>query len=166
VITRLADSARAANLPADALIAKAAEGVLKGADEQRILRAVRTLYAELTDARAALPSNAGTTLLTAAASALHAGVPRATLTKIVSAGAKTETDLAIGLVAVADLAASGVPANRASDAIVELLRRHAPESDITALRAGVATDIANGRAPESALGARMQGLLRVIEARK
>lgn len=166
VLARLADSARTMNLPADAIVAKAAEGVLKGADDARIVRAARGLLDELIAARAALPAGAGPTVLNAAASALHAGVPRMTLGRIVSAGARSETDLAIGLVAVADLAASGVPAVGAGDAIVELLRRHAPEADITALRTSVARDIAAGNSPESALGSRMDRLLRVLETRK
>src|SRR5256885_15532589 len=55
-LTRIADSARAARLPVQAIVAKAAEGALKGADDARIIRAVRTLFGELSEARAALPA--------------------------------------------------------------------------------------------------------------
>ena len=166
VLTRIADSARIMNLPVDAIVAKAAEGVLKGADDARIIRAARTLLEELTAARAALPAGASPTVLNAAASALHARVPMPTLSKIVAAGGASETELAVGLVAVADLAASGVPPADAGGAIIELLRRRAPESDIAALRTSVARDIAAGSAPGSALGSRMDRLLRTLERRK
>jgi hypothetical protein len=55
-----------------------------------------------------------------------------------------------------------VPPKAAGDAIVELLRRRAPESDISALRAAVARDVAAGNGAASALGARMDGLLRSL----
>ena len=165
-LTRIVDSARATGLPEQAIVAKAAEGALKGADDARIIRAARTLFGELTEAHAALPAGTGTTVLTAAASALHAGVPRAMLVKIASAGAADESHLAVGLVAAADLAASGVPPNQAGGAVAELLRRHAPETDITGLRAGVASDVARGSAPDSALGFRMQGLLKTLRPPK
>lgn len=165
-LTRLADSARALGLPSDAIVAKASEGVLKGADDARIVRAVRVLVEELSTAKTALPQGTGATALHAAASALHAGVPVATLSKIISAGARNETELGIGLVAVADLAASGVPPADAGGAIVELIKRHAPEADVTALRIAVARDVAAGRTPGSALGSRMDVLLRSLESRR
>ncbi|HYV99714.1 MAG TPA: hypothetical protein VE967_19800 [Gemmatimonadaceae bacterium] len=158
-LTRIADSARAANVPADLIVAKAAEGVLKGADDARIVRAARTLFGELVRVRAVLPPSAGSALLSAAASALHAGVPVPTIVRLSAAGAN-ESELATGLVAAADLSASGVPPARAGSAIETLLKRHAPEADIAALREGVARDVAAGRAPESALGARLDGLLK------
>jgi hypothetical protein len=165
-LTKLADSARAANLPADAIVAKAAEGVLKGADDARIVRAARTLLGEMSTARSVLPAHAGFAVLNAATSALHAGVSPATLSGLVAASAGSETDLAIGLVAVADLAASGVVPAEAGSAIAELLKRRAPEADITALRTSVARDIAAGNTPQAALGKRMDGLLRVLETKK
>src|SRR5262245_30195979 len=74
VVNRLADSARARGLPSDPLFAKAAEGVLKGADSTRIVDAVRRLLGELETARSSLGACAGSGELAAAASALHAGV--------------------------------------------------------------------------------------------
>ena len=53
-VERLADSLRSAGVPWEPLYAKSAEGVLKGADDERILRAVRSLARELTGARGAL----------------------------------------------------------------------------------------------------------------
>ena len=160
-LARLADSARAAGLPAEPITAKAAEGVLKGADDARILKAVRSLVAELGAARAALP-NASTSVLSAAASALHAGASARTLRDIAEAAdarrdaAGRDADLAVAFISVADLAASGVSAERAGSAVAQLLRRGAPDAEISAFRAGVAQDISEGRAPEQALTARVR----------
>src|SRR5689334_10663350 len=57
-VDRLADSVRALGLPTDPLFAKAAEGTLKGADESRVMVAVRRLARELSDAKAALGDGA------------------------------------------------------------------------------------------------------------
>jgi len=52
-IVAIMDSARAAGLPTTPLAAKAAEGVLKGADDAHIVEAVRSLAKALGEARAA-----------------------------------------------------------------------------------------------------------------
>jgi len=160
-LVRLADSARAAGIPVEPIEAKAAEGVLKGADDARILRAVRALVAELGVARGALPV-AGASVLTAAASALHAGATVTTLRDLAIAAERRDprahdADLALAFISVADLAASGVRADRAGSALAQLLRRGAPDTEISAFRAGVARDIGDGRAPDQALTARMRG---------
>jgi len=162
-LTRLADSARSLGIPAEAIAAKAAEGVLKGADDARILRAVRSLVADLGNARAVLPG-ANASVLTAAASALHAGASARTLRELSDAAAvrpatpSRDADLALALISVADLAASGVSAERAGSAVAQLLRRGAPDSAIDAFRAGVARDVIEGRAPDQALSTRMRAL--------
>src|SRR6185437_5079601 len=71
-VNRIADSVRASGVPRDPLVSKAAEGVLKGADDARILDVVRRFARELATARAALGTCATTPELVAAASALHA----------------------------------------------------------------------------------------------
>jgi hypothetical protein len=164
-LTSLADSARAARLPAEALVAKAAEGVLKGADDVRILRAVRVLTRELADARGALPSNAPLGTLTAAASALHAGVSPEMLRRLSAAGGVDAAELGIAFVTLADLVASRVPADAASASIEQLLRHRAPESEMSAFRAAIAQDIQAGRAPEAALASRTQALVRTLDGR-
>ncbi len=81
-IDRLMDSVRAAGLPTGPLADKAAEGVLKGADDQRILVAVRMLARELGEARTILGSASDAALLSATASALHAGAAPGELRRI------------------------------------------------------------------------------------
>jgi hypothetical protein len=169
VIVHLGDSLRAVGLPDAPLYAKAAEGVLKGAADARILVVLRTLARELGDARASLGSGAGEAELVAGASALHVGASPAMLqqlreTHVGAAGEKTS--LATPLVALADLLARRVPAGVAAAAIDSLVARGAPSDDFAALRAAVERDIDAGRAPEASVVQRTQGLLRNIEGRR
>ncbi len=158
-LTRLADSARAAGIPTDPIVLKAAEGVLKGAEPARIVRAARSLVAEYGGVRGLLARDASPALLTAAVNVLRAGMPRPALVDMLAAGSGDDTTLAAGLVAAADLVTNGVPASRAASAVTQLLRRRAPEAALLELRAGVARDVANGGAPDAALGARLSGIL-------
>src|SRR5438094_4926124 len=167
-ITRLGDSLRAAHLPDEPLYAKAAEGVLKGADDARIVSAVRTLARELGVARTAL-GNVDDVDLVAAASALHVGASAAMLrhlrdTQLASAGQGTavrgQSSLATAFVALTDLLTRRVPAGVASAAIDSLIARRAPSDDFAALRAAVERDIDAGRSPETAVRQRTQVLLR------
>jgi hypothetical protein len=167
-ITRLGDSLRAVRLPDEPIYAKALEGVLKGAEEARILTAVRTLARELGEARAALGSGVDDADLVAGASALHVGATPAMLTQLRdtqrgSGGASGS--LATPLVALADLLSRRVPATAAASAIDALVARHAPSDDFAALRAAVERDIDAGRTPEAAVAQRTQILLKSIDAR-
>lgn len=166
-IAKLGDSLRAARLPDEPLYAKAAEGVLKGADEPRILSAVRSLARELGEARASLGADADDAELVAGASALHVGATPAMLRRLALARAsgREGASLATPLVALADLLTRHVPPPAASAAIDSLVTRGAPGADFAALRAAVERDIEAGRSPEASVATRTQTLLRNIEAR-
>jgi hypothetical protein len=168
-IARLGDSLRGARLPDEPLYSKAAEGVLKGADDARILTAVRTLARELGEARAALGASVDDADLLAAASALHVGASAAMLVQLRethrSAGG-ARTSLATPLVALTDLLTRHVPAPAAAAAIDSLVARGAPADDFAALRAAVERDIGAGRTPEASVTQRTQILLRGLDARK
>ena len=168
-IVHLGDSLRAVGLPDAPLYAKAAEGVLKGAADARILVVLRALARELGDARASLGSGSDEAELVAGASALHVGASPAMLRQLreTHTGAAGEaTSLATPLVALADLLARRVPVSVAAAAIDSLVARGAPSEDFAALRAAVERDIDAGRAPEASVLQRTQGLLRNIEGRR
>lgn len=157
-LDRLVASARDAGLPADPLLAKVAEGALKGASDARILQAVRTLLRELGDARAALP-RASTGTLVAAASAIHAGVTPDGLRRVAADPGIPDGDLGVAFVTLADLVASRVPPDVATSTIADLVGRRAGEAELTALRLGVARDVSAGLTPVDALQARARGLV-------
>ena len=163
-ILRLVDSARSVGLPAAPLVNKAAEGVLKGADDQRILRAVQSLARDLGDARTALGGTNDLALLGAAANALHAGVSVDELRRLQRASANGASALTSALVTLVDLVAKRVPVSMAATSMRDLLDRRAGEQQFASLRAEVDQDIAAGQAPDAALRERVGSQLRVLDA--
>jgi hypothetical protein len=158
-LERVIDSAKAGQLPIELLLAKVAEGALKGATETLITRAVRTLVRELEEARRTLPPNAATGTLAAGASALHAGVTGDDVRRLwTGVGALPEQELESALVTLADLVASRVPAADATNSVSRLLRRRVSASEMEAFRAGVVADIQSGLAPETALDTRARAI--------
>ena len=159
LLTRLVDSARAVRLPPEPIVTKVAEGLLKGADEERIVRAARSLVRQLGVAREIMPAGSPTSVLTAAVSALQAGASRQTIERLVAArkGAH-EGELATALVTLTDLAATGVPTESAGSAVATLLARGASAQEYTSLRIAVARDVQVGTPPQDALSARLPEL--------
>jgi hypothetical protein len=157
-ILAIMDSARTSGLPTSPLAAKAAEGALKGADDARIVEAVRALARALGDARQALGPTAAPSVLDAGASALRAGVTPATLRSLGNAGATPAgaPALASALVTLVDFVAKGVPPALASQSIEQLLRLGAPESRFVTLRSEVEADIRDGQSPEAAVTTRVR----------
>jgi len=157
-LERLIDSARTAGIPSVPLYDKVSEGVLKGGDDDRIVRAVRTLARELSDARTVFGPGAELPLLSAGASALHAGVAVNDLRRIASSsGAATDPGtLTTALVTLVDLVAKRVPVALATSSIQSLVDRHASDRQFSELRNGVEQDILAGRAPDASVTARIK----------
>ena len=163
-ILRLIDSARAVGLPVTPLVNKTAEGVLKGADDQRIVHAVQSLTRELGDARTALGGPTDLALLGAAANALHAGVSIDELRRLQRASSTGNDALTSALVTLVDLVARRVPVSAATSSMHDLLGRRAGERQFAALRAEVEQDISAGQPPDAALRARVGTQLRALDA--
>jgi hypothetical protein len=157
-LERLIDSVSALGVPRKPLVDKAAEGVLKGAQPDRIVRAVESLASELEAARTALDGTSDLAALGAAAGALHAGVSRTDLRRLAHpAGPPPDTPLlANALVTLVDLISKRVPLDVATSSIQAMMDRRAPERQFTALRNDVARDVLAGRSPEASLAARMR----------
>jgi hypothetical protein len=151
IIERLGDSLRTEGLPDAALYSKAAEGVLKSATDDRIVRAVRSLAAELRGSHAALGAEVEPAELVAGASALHAGLSVRQLRRMHERNPRGDAgSLAVPLTVLADLITRGVPADAASSSVDALLDRHVPDSEFLQLRVGIERDISAGRAPGAA----------------
>jgi hypothetical protein len=163
-IERVMDSLRAARLPTAPVAAKAAEGVLKGADEKRIVAAIRALAKELGEAREAIGPSSTEAELVAAASALHVGVPEQVLRRLreVAIHAGAEGTLATPLVVLTDLVSRRVPPLVAGSAVDSLLARRAPSAEFGALRAAVERDIAAGLEPDASTMHRTRTILETL----
>lgn len=159
-IRTAADSLDAEHLPGDALVAKAAEGLLKGADERRILAAVHRLAGELRAAGGALGSGARESEVIAAANALHAGASVEVLRQLraLAPAGREGAGLTVPLVVLTDLVSRGTPVRVAGESVKALLARHASDAELQALRAGVERDIFAGGDPATAALARSRAL--------
>jgi len=165
-LERLIDSMRTVGLPVAPLADRAAEGVLKGADDQRILIAVRTLARELGEARSILGSANELAVLTATASALHAGASGAELRPLAHppGSAPDPHTLATAFVTLTDLVAKRISPTAATTAVGELLKRRATDDQFVVLRSEVEQDIRGGVAPEAALTKRIRSHVELLDA--
>jgi hypothetical protein len=154
-VTAIIDSVRDAGVPADPLVNKALEGASKGADQARIVAAVRALAANLAGARAALGPAATEPELVAGAAALRAGAPPVFLEGL--HGRFPREPLVVPLAVMADLVARGVPADTAEQAVLALVQAGVHEANLVAFRQSVERDIALGAPAGAAAAARAAG---------
>jgi hypothetical protein len=162
-IERVVDSARAAGLPVQPLYAKAAEGKLKQATDAQILAAVRGLAGRFRSLRADLGPGLDATAMTAAATALSAGIPVAAIRDMRDAAAGSRdaaADFAGALVTATDLVAQRVSPESAIAAVQSLLTRRATPEQFARLRTGVGEVIAGGRSPDLAARSTSEAIVR------
>lgn len=151
VVATLVDSLRAAGLPTEPLVQRALEGTSKHAAGDRIVAAVRRLARDLGTARAALGSEATGPELDAGAAALYAGARPADLLAL--RVRRPRQSLVVPLGVLADLVATGVPADTAAAAVLALAADTPDEAYLT-FRRNVERDIALGAPPAAAAAVR------------
>ena len=150
LVVSVVDSARAVGLPSEPLIQRALEGATKGAPGPRIAAAVRRLASDLGTARTALGQGTSSPELEAGVAALRAGASPEVLTRLRDA---RRPPLTMALAVLADLVASGVPADSAS-AVVLALAPNARDADLVEFRRSVERDISLGAPPGAAASVR------------
>jgi hypothetical protein len=155
-IAPVLERARAADLPVELLYAKAREGEVQRAPVARIESAVRVLADRMQTAHEALQPNPTAQEVRAAADALKEGVPRETLREMRRAG--KDASLAVPLGVLTQLVLRGVPVERASVQIVDLLQRGAKTQHFTALDDRVRADVLAGKRPDESLDLRLKGI--------
>jgi hypothetical protein len=160
-VDALVDAARAERLPAEPLVDRALEGVTKGARPDLIVNAVRRLLDELRSARQAFGPNASDAELTAGASALRAGAPRADLAKLRALRPRQPLTIPAGV--LADLVAAGVAPDTGIAAVLALAS-NAGDADYIAFRRNVERDIALGASPASSIAARLRAAAPTVDA--
>ena len=156
-IAPIVAQARAAKLPLNPLYAKAREGQVQRVPVPKIEAAVRTLLERLRSANEALAPDASEQELTAAADAIKNGVPVTTLTAMRKAG--RDGSLAVPIGVLTQLVVRGVPVERASMQIVDLLQRGAVARNFIALEESVRQDVLAGRRPDESLDLRLKGII-------
>ena len=128
----LVDSASHGGLPTEPLIQKALEGQSKGADGERIVAAVRTLFGQLGQARQALGTSAPEPDIIAGAACLKAGATPAMLSEL--RRLRPEQSVAVPLGVLSDLVALGQQVPKAWDAVHSVAAAHGPDAEYLALR--------------------------------
>jgi hypothetical protein len=141
--------AKERGLPVEPLVAKVREGRLKRAAGPRIRTAVVKLAERLDSARAALGVQSSVDELVAGADAIAAGAGETSLRTLRLA---TTKPIAAPIGTLAQLVASGVAPQRATEMIVTLIRKNVSPAVVLALGNLVESDVASGlRAEESAI---------------
>jgi hypothetical protein len=152
------DSARRSRLPMEPLVDKALEGAKKGAEDDRIVAAVRGLFAELRMARSALGSGASADEINAGASAIHAGLPMRNLAQLRAASQHAgRTRVTLPLTVLTDLVARAVPVGVASDVILSLAKAGLRDADFAVFQRNVRLDIEHGADAATAAQTRARG---------
>lgn len=148
-VRAVADSAAGVGLPVAPLVDKTLEGISKGADERRIMVAVRAVAADLGVARRALgPSSDGE--LVAAVAVLRAGSTAEGLTQL--RHSLPGRPLVVPLSVLASLLVDGAPASSAIAAVASSARQQ-NDSELLAYGRDVSRNIASGVAPLTAISA-------------
>jgi hypothetical protein len=156
IIAPIVAQAKAIPLPVDLLYVKAREGQVRRAPLAAIESAVRALAQRLRSANDALAPRPSDEELRAAADAIHEGVPVETLRMMRRAGG--DGSLAVPLGVLTQLVARGIPVEKASLQIVELLHRGAVPGNFIALDESVRQDVLAGKRPEESLDLRLKGI--------
>jgi hypothetical protein len=149
--------ARAARLPVELLYSRAREGQLRRVPVSTIEAAVRALAERMQTASDALKPNPSEQELRAAADAIKVGIGVETLRAMREAG--RDGSLAVPLGVLTSLVARGVPVERASMQIVDLLRRGAAPRNFIALEESVRQDVLAGRRPDESLDLRLKAII-------
>lgn len=147
-VSQIVTAAAKDSLPTRPLVAKALEGASKGASGERIVSAVKAYADALRKARGAIGPRSTEAEIVAAASAIQAGVPGDTLSRLRSA--RPHDSLVVPLVVLSDMVARRVPVQVASLAVVASARAGASDSDLFSIRERVEKDIQAGVPPATA----------------
>jgi hypothetical protein len=151
-VENVLDSARREGLPLEPLVDRALEGAAKGADDARILAAVRRLAGDLAAAREAFGPGVADAEIAAGAAALRVGARPEDLTRLRTL--RPGTSVTIAAAVLTDLVALGVPPDTATAAVLSLAAR-ADDATYLAFRRNVERDVALGATPVAALTYRL-----------
>lgn len=146
------DSARRDGLPLEPLVDRALEGATKGADDARIVAAVRRLAGELAAARDAFGPGVADAEVAAGASALRAGARAEDLERL--RALRRGQPVTVAVATLTDLVALGAAPDTATAAVLALAA-FADDATYLAFRRNVERDVALGATPVAALTYRL-----------
>lgn len=155
----IADAA-ARGLPTAPLVTKVREGIAKRATPDRIRSATALLADRLAAASTAIAPVRSADELAAAADALQAGIPVATLRDMRTIWPSKALTVPLGV--LSEMLASGVSRTVATRRVRDLLVKGATPAQFATLGTTVRDDIASGLAPDAAMELRSKGVLSLL----
>lgn len=156
-IAPIVQQAKATGLPVGPLYVKAREGQVRRVPLAAITSALRALVQRLRSANDALAPSPSEQELRAAADAIKEGVGAETLRAMRKAGG--DGSLAVPLGVLTQLILRGVPVEKASMKVVDLLNRGAMPQTFIVLDESVRQDVLAGRHPDESLDLRLKGII-------
>ncbi len=156
-LDRILSSARARGLPTEPIVAKARQGALLRTPSPRIVAAAQAVSRRLEEARDALAPSPSANDIAAGQDALAIpGVTKEMLRAIRMQRPNRPVAVAVGV--MAQLVASGVKPDHASDILAGLVRQQATDGQLVSFGNDVNRDVSEGIAPISSLNVRLKGL--------
>ena len=125
-------TAQRRGLPVEPLVQKALEGASKGAPGPRIVTAVESMLADLTQAQRGLGRGSSADELVAGAAALRAGATLEMVDQLRRTG--PDGGVAVPLAVFADLVAGGMTVDAAWNSVEDLARRGGDQEEFLELR--------------------------------
>lgn len=160
-LTRIVDSARVRGLPTEPIVAKISQGVLFHSSPDRIVSAAQSVATRLEEARTALAPKPTPADIAAGGDALGvAGVTRGALQAVRATSPNRPVVVPLGV--LAQLVASKISVNRATEIVTGLIRRGATNEQLVTLGNDVTADIVRGARAIASLDVRLQGLNAVL----
>lgn len=160
-LTRIVDSARMRGLPTEPIVAKISQGALFHSSPDRIVSAAQSVATRLEEARGALAPKPTPADIVAGGDALGvAGVTKNALQAV--RATSPNRPVVVPLAVLAQLVASKIPVNRATEIVTSLIKRGATNEQLVALGNDVTADIVRGARAVASLDVRLQGLNAVL----
>jgi hypothetical protein len=156
-VTKEIEHARERGLPVEPLLDKVRQGNVMRAPGPRIRAAVTALAGRMASAREALAPSPSTAEIVAGADALSVGASREALTRL-KQSIPSNASVAVPLGVLAQLVSRGVPAEKATVMVAQLVKGGAPPATLIALGADVEKDVAAGIPADVALDVRVRGV--------
>jgi hypothetical protein len=149
--------AQSRGLPTEPIVAKAARGAMMKVPAARVIAAAQAVAARLEQARAVLAPSPIDADIMAGEDALSFGVSPNALKQIRAVSPRESVAVPVGV--LTQLVVNRVSQQRATNIVIDLMRRGASSKQLVALGNDVNGDIALGGRPDNALDIRVRGLM-------
>jgi hypothetical protein len=154
------ETTRAKDLPVDPIVGKVRFALTLHAPSAKIVAAAGAVARRLEVARDALAPRPAPNEIVAGENALSEGIGSGVLRKVREASRDRSVEVPLGV--LAQLVATGVPVDQATETVTNLIRRGANNRQLVALGDGVERDMSSGERADLSIKMRLQPLNAVL----